>query len=614
MPALALLYGCDGGQPAQRDADPVFGNVRRSADIAFGRARPATILDGDSNPIGVTPAPVAVDTTGVELPEHVLDPETVSPSRRWLKPDKVSYALDNKPLSELLKDFCLKQGVAALVSDKIKGAVSGTFTFEDAGKFLNILCRNEKIIWYYDGGMVYFYHQDELQTEILRLGNVGLEEIEHALSEMQLLDERYPLRCNSSSLKLVMLHAPPRYIELIKQLHDEFADSVSVVKAAEIFKLNNAWAEDQVVQYMGKDVVLPGVAALLRQIVAGGESIAPAQPDAAEGKMLKGSGLVGKKKAAAAAANAAPDKLVEAKIIADRRLNAVIIWDVRERMPYYRQLIEKLDQPVDLVEIRVAIIDVEITHSRSLGVNWEVNNYDYGKKIQGTGTLNKPAAADASAAINGLSYSTIYTHGLDKLMAKVNALAATGDAKVLSRPAVLTMDNIQAVLEHTETFYVKLQGQDEVDLVDVTAGTILKVTPHIITEKDENDGVRKKIKLMVHIEDGTDNSGASSLVDGLPRVKKSTVDTLAVVGEEQALVIGGHYHEEKRSNDSGLPILQKIPGLGHAFKNSSVSSSKVERLFVMQPRIVRIDDITKTPRVNRTMSRTVLENDLRMPE
>ena len=51
----------------------------------------------------------------------------------------------------------------------------------------------------------------------------------------------------------------------------------------------------------------------------------------------------------------------------------------------------------------------------------------------------------------GALLSTIYTHGTDFFMARINALEEKNAARMLGRPSVLTVDNVQAVLENTTT-------------------------------------------------------------------------------------------------------------------------------------------------------------------
>ena len=100
-------------------------------------------------------------------------------------------------------------------------------------------------------------------------------------------------------------------------------------------------------------------------------------------------------------------------------------------------------------------------------------------------------------------------------------------------PSVLTLNNIEAQLENSQTMYVRLEGENEVDLYDINTGVVLKVTPHIIEENYSS-----LIKLSIQIEDG--ELLLDEQVDDIPTVKKSVVNTQAIIGHNESLLLGGY--------------------------------------------------------------------------
>ena len=123
-----------------------------------------------------------------------------------------------------------------------------------------------------------------------------------------------------------------------------------------------------------------------------------------------------------------------------------------------------------------------------------------------------------------MTLSTIYTHGSDFFLARIQALEANNEARVLGRPSVLTVDNIQATLENTTTYYVEVQGYQAVDLYKVEAGTVLRVTPHIIRENGETS-----IKLAVNVQDDQDNSSSVTSNSGVPPIERTKIDAQAMM-------------------------------------------------------------------------------------
>jgi type III secretion protein C len=360
-----------------------------------------------------------------------------------------------------------------------------------------------------------------------------------------------------------------------------------------VFRLRHAWADDITINSQGSTVTIPGVATLLRNITDGGGKVAETAVTPTNPQSLLGQGL------ARGSANSRPENFPEAapetsgggaRILPDPRLNAVIVWDVRERMGQYAKTIEQLDQPVHLVEIQVAILEVSVNRVSELGVSWAGESAS--RSLGATGGVNLGPGQGPiipSPYGYGLNVSTIYSRGLDYLLARVHALEENGDAAILSRPKVLTLDNTQATLELVHTFYVRVGGKDVADLFDVTYGTVLKVTPHV---EDGPDGAH--IRMFIQIDDGGQSSSQGQ-VDNLPIVGRSSIQTQAVVKENQTLIIGGYYYEKTESGESGVPGLMKVPVLRYLFKTDRDNVQKIERLFAIAPRLVNLAQLPGAP-------------------
>ncbi|MDR2390293.1 MAG: type III secretion system outer membrane ring subunit SctC [Planctomycetota bacterium] len=540
--------------------------------------------------------------------------KTGEEGRHWLR-HPVAYDVKMRPLAEILADFAARQGVAARVSPALTGTVSGTFSFADPEEFLDVLCRAKHMNWYFDGSVVHFFSNSEMETRLFPLAGEDEERVRNTLLALGLFDARFKWR-SASEGRLLMVQGPEAYLARITEILGRIGE-VEQARRAEleareesaerprgkklgVFRLKHAWAAARNVTAGDADTSVPGVADILRQIV----SDSPLPPRQAPGpeqnagapRLMKGTGVIGR---ANAEARDEPESSRDAPFIqAETRINAVLVWDYGENLARYADIIAALDRPLELVEIRAAIIDVETDRSRELGFSWEYRGDNSDWRNNAGVNAGDVARAYIPVVGDGLQYATIYTRGLDSFMARVNLMEKNGAANILSRPTVLTQDNIQAVLEHTDTFYVRLQGQDEVDLADITTGLTLKVTPHVIPSDDASvrPGASEGIQMAVHIVNGsnTADTGATQ-VDNLPRVKQSTITTQAVVREGEALVIGGYYNETLSVTRTGVPGLSKIPGIGALFRNKSNVASRSERLFILSPRVVRLGDMPLAP-------------------
>jgi type III secretion protein C len=173
------------------------------------------------------------------------------------------------------------------------------------------------------------------------------------------------------------------------------------------------------------------------------------------------------------------------------------------------------------------------------------------------------------------------------LLARIRALEQHGDAQVLSKPMLLTTDNATALIDLSETFYTRVSGERTANLVPVTAGVMLKVTPHIVPTEEGAD-----VQLTVDIEDGALQSR-----DGveLPVVKRSTVSTQAVIKGRSSLLIGGFNSQRNERVEQRVPLLGSLPWIGGAFRMSTVTDNNRERLFLITPTLISTTGAGPTP-------------------
>ncbi len=514
------------------------------------------------------------------------------------------YSAENTPLPDFLCAYASHLSKACNVSPSIKGTINGEFTFNSAQEFMGFIDRSKDISTYMNASSMFFDLKSALQNEVIPLGHTGVSGLKANLRQMGAFDPQYPLRSGQGGV-MVMITAPKPYVDIIRSIANTLIQTAPPLpKVTRVFRLKHAFAEDVTINLGQQNQTLPGVASLLRQLVGtqdikNANNSQPSYPGQVNRRMGQGlarstgtQGYVPTQmdvQGRQPAAIASPAMQTGARILADPRLNAIIIWDEEHLMPFYRTVIEELDKSVLLVEIRAAIADINVNSMRSLGLSYQFNGPDV------VGGFNTGTAVDplnfASTVGQGAQVTTIFTNGIDTLMARIQALETKGEASVLSRPTILTSDNLDAVLQNTKTFYVQVQGYQTVDLFDVTYGTVLRVKPQIVQQENG----KPLVKLVINIEDGVSTPPTSGSGLNLPQVGRTTISTQAVVGNQQALVIGGYYYETKQVIANGLPLLMHIPIIGHLFKTEEDIINKQERLFIISPRIIDPQNIPNLP-------------------
>ena len=137
-----------------------------------------------------------------------------------------------------------------------------------------------------------------------------------------------------------------------------------------------------------------------------------------------------------------------------------------------------------------------------------------------------------------------------------------GLLKVLSRPRVVTQNNIQALVKQGVRVPIvtqaQLGGPPTVTYVD--AFLRLTVTPQITSENT--------IFLNVDVENTTPNFGQE--VQGNPELITQQATTQVLVTDGGTVVIGGVIQTQNSINITQVPLLGNIPVLGNLFKHTQV--------------------------------------------
>ena len=530
---------------------------------------------------------------------------------KWKKTVYNHYS-DQEDIKELLTDFLACQRIGVVFSDDVKGKVSGNFKNKLPEDFFNRITNAYNLLWYYDGAAVYVYSAHEMTSKILNLRYLDMQQFKQNLVDLGILDPKFALRTIGKD-RIVYVSGPKRYVDLISNMAEKLDEKAWAMRGendkVEVFHLRYAWADDKTFIFRDKEMTVPGVATILSELISGNTAPNQVQTTRTSHLMrnlnkLKGKGLVWQKgnQGKRISERTTDYDLDEQQINpndnkyptiydekndigivkADVRQNAVVVRDREEKMPYYRQIIDLLDVPAGLVEIKATIIDIDRDSVEDLGIEWEYTKTSgNGDNIYkgGTNTTEQFSRADGLQLPigNGLNLATVVGDAADYFLAKVHALEEQGHARILSRPSVLTLNNIEAQLEHSKTFYVRLEGEDEVDLLDIDAGVVLRVTPHIIEEENATF-----VKLAIQIEDG---ELLDEQVDEIPIVKRSIVNTQAVVGHEESLLLGGYLKESNINSVQTIPCLGQIPLLSWLFTKRYTKGENVERLFMITPTI-----------------------------
>ncbi len=531
-----------------------------------------------------------------------------------------------QPIAGFLQDLFGASGVRVWVSPGVTGAVNGRFQGTVEQVYRQV-ARAFNLVEYHDGAVLHIGLPQELLSRALPADGAAAARVLRAVQDLGLGDARNRVRTAADGTLVVS--GMKRFVEQVEELARlprplaAPAGAAPQPTALRVFYLRYAWAQDVSMAVGGRTMVLPGVASTLRSLMgsaprpaSGGGAppagrVAPLAETATKLPAPRGPvpatgrdatlGLPGAQALQAsapvllAAAGLAPEvpdapgpaaettatEAPAARIEADGRLNAVLVRDAAERMPMYESLIQALDVEPLAVEIEATLIDVNTDKLRQLGIQWR---YTQGRSslLFGKGEASDLALTPATpvgdiVASGAGGFASAVLGNAGQFITRINALESQGAARVVSSPQVLTLSNVEAVFDSSQTFYVRVAGRDQVELFNVSAGTTLRVTPHVFKEGDQT-----RIKMRVSIEDG---SLSTRTVDTLPVVDRASISTQAMIFEGESLLVGGITRDSHTEAETRVPWLADLPWVGGLFRNRQAQSERLERLFLITPRL-----------------------------
>ena len=512
----------------------------------------------------------------------------------WKLPTYTLVARD-MDLRVAFDTFAVAEGLSVVMSDSVFGSFSGDFRDVAPYEFLSKIATTHNLIWYYDGAALYIYGSGEISTVLIDLKYMKAGEVRDMLAELGVEDARFPIKTTSND-ELMMVSGPPRYVALVAETVAK-ADRLREMRTfneveVKLFPLKNTWADDVSFNVSSSEssAAIKGVAALLREMM---------DIDDGPTRESVGTNYVGEAKSTLEEIASAS---IHPTIRPENRLNAVLVRDVKSRMPMYAELIKQLDVPQKLIEIAVTVVEL----SKNDALDWQLSlkaegakNKTRGAAGQNAGNLVEPESLGGQGLAGALTYL-----GNDMTVsASLSALKTKGKARSISRTSLITMNNLAAQMTDTQSYHTKVVGTEVATLQEVSAGTKLQVKPRIVISPSTN--VANQVWLSLELDDG----GFESIsVDSMPMTRSSTVQTQTAVFESEAIMLAGYLRDLEEEAGWGIPYLRDIPFIGWLFGGSYTRKETVQRMFILTPHIVDLD-AEMLMRLQATRLRDVIEEE-----
>jgi general secretion pathway protein D/MSHA biogenesis protein MshL len=261
-----------------------------------------------------------------------------------------------------------------------------------------------------------------------------------------------------------------------------------------------------------------------------------------------------------------------------------------------RRIVEKVESYLNnlkeelykQVNIEAKIIEVSISNSRDVGINWENLLNGVASQIGistsiGSSTVNQPFGPKGNRS---------FTIAAPNFNVIVNALEQQGKTKVLANPRISVMNGQPALINvgKNVTYIDKVEVTidegivtQEVTTAEASSGIVMSVVPTIMG-KDEI--ILNLTPVTSQLEEPIlyETFGQGKI--GLPVINVREMSTLVRIKKGEMLVVGGLIDSIEDGEDTDVPLLGKLPIVGRLFSHDSKSIARKELVVLLRPNII----------------------------
>ncbi|AUT75944.1 secretion protein [Paraburkholderia hospita] len=293
-------------------------------------------------------------------------------------------------------------------------------------------------------------------------------------------------------------------------------------------------------------------------------------------------------------------------VVADEKLNMVIVRDTPDAIRMAEKLVALQDVAEPEVMLEVEVLEVQRTRLQHLGIAWPgsvtvtplpvgsvvspvVNGGSPGSTFGGIngGSFGSTSSTGASPSLtlHDLLNQTSRTLGLSSLQATVSTNLQDSDAKLLTNPRIRVHNHEKAKIligervpnitsTATSTGFVS----QSVNYLDI--GLTLSVEPSIYL--DDSVGIKVSLEVSSLLNQVSGASGTTAYEIGT-----RTASTVLQLKNGETDVLAGLIDNQERTSGNKLPGLGQLPVLGRLFGATTDDDKNTEIVLSITPHLVR---------------------------
>lgn len=300
--------------------------------------------------------------------------------------------------------------------------------------------------------------------------------------------------------------------------------------------------------------------------------------------------------------------LGQTKIIADERMNALLVFAEHDDMVMIKKMVKQLDVVLPQVLIEAIIMEVTLNNNMTFGISASqspkgnniatAGGYNNGQSFfpfsGGGGSNSFPGNFTSILPGNMFSYWANFNGNYD---VAVQAAESDSRVNVLSRPRIQTSHGVEADLFVGET----------IPYVDSTTAGAYGGTGVYNSYQQQQIGITLKVKPLINpdglvvmdiYQEASEPGPASTAVNingtAVPTINQRQASATVAVKDRDTIILGGMISTTQTKTRSGVPYLKDIPLLGHLFSAKQDNEARTELIVLLRPTVLPTPEAAST--------------------
>ncbi len=297
------------------------------------------------------------------------------------------------------------------------------------------------------------------------------------------------------------------------------------------------------------------------------------------------------------------------RIAADENTNSLVIIANNDDYKVVREVILALDVERKSVFVDAVVLELTSEDSASLGLAFHAPFGDpdatTGPAGFGGAQLGTSSLGLSQDALSGLAFGVFDREGVDVPIINpldgsadtltvpafgiaLNAIKTFGSTNIISNPNLTTLDNEEAEITvgrkipFPTSSGLNSLGSPVISFQREDVAITMKVTPRI----NSSNYVTLELEVEVQEVEESAQSAAVSAQGGGFITSQRRLQTVALVRDNQTMVVGGLVGSTESVSESKVPVLGDLPLIGSLFRSRTQGDRKTNLMIFLTPHII----------------------------